>query len=122
MKRLTHILGAAVVGIASLMLSVPSAEAGRLGGPMTETLIVPARQSVFMDMTFVAGEQTVVTVAGNGVTNLELFVYDADGHIIVGAGLYDRKTARIDVYRTGSFRVEVRNLGPIDNAALLTTN
>ncbi len=122
MKRLTHILGAAVVGFASLMLSVPSADAGRLGGPMTETLIVPARQSIYYDVTFVAGEQAVVTIAGNGASNLELFVYDADGHIIVGAGAFDQKTARIDVYRTGSFRIEVRNFGPLDNTAVLTMN
>lgn len=73
-------------------------------------------------MTFVAGERAVITVAGNGNTNLDLLVYDADGHIIVGEGLYDRKTARVDVYRTGSFRIEVRNLGLMDNAALLMTN
>jgi hypothetical protein len=89
---------------------------------MSETIIVPARQSAIYDMQFAAGEQAVVTVAGNGVTNLELFVYDADGHIIVGDGRYDRKTARLDVYRTGSFRVEVRNLGPMDNTVLLITN
>jgi hypothetical protein len=104
------------------MLSVPSASAGRVGGPMSETIVVPARQSATYDIHFAAGEQAVITVAGNGVTNLDLFVYDADGHVIVGEGRYDRKTARLDVYRTGSFRVEVRNLGPMDNTVLLMTN
>ena len=122
MKRLTQILGAAVIGIASLMLSVPSVEAGRQGGPMTQTIVVPTRQSVYYDMTFVAGERAVVTVTGNGAASLELFVSDAYGHITVGAGSNNRKTARIDVYRTGSFRVQVRNLGAVNYTAVLTTN
>ena len=122
MRLLRNTIGAAVLGIASLMLSVPSASAGRLGGPTSETLVVPGSQSVRMDMTFVAGERAVITVAGNGTTNLDLLVYDADGHVIVGEGLYDRKTARVDVYRTGTFRVEVKNLGPSNNPVVLMTN
>ena len=122
MRLLRTTIGAAAIGIACLTLSVPEANAGKVGGPLSQTVIVPANQTVNYDFQFVAGEPAVITVSGNGVTNLELLVFDADGHVTVGDGRYDRKTVRVDVYRTGTFRIEIRNLGPIDNTVLLMTN
>jgi hypothetical protein len=53
---------------------------------------------------------------------LILYVYDADGHVTIGAGSWDRKTANLNVYRAGVFRVEVRNLGASNDTFMLTTN
>ena len=122
MRLLSTSIGAAAIGLACLSLSVPAANAGRVGGPLSQTVIVRGNQIADFSFNFVAGEPAVITVSGNGVSNLELLIYDADGHVTIGDGRFDRKTARVDVYRTGTFRVEIRNLGPVDNTVTLVTN
>jgi hypothetical protein len=122
MKRLMRTLAAAVLGAATLTVPTQWAEAGRLGGPASDSGTVAANQSVFFDVAFAAGEPAIVTVVGSGNSTLDLFVYDADGNVTPGAGGGDRKTAVVDVYRAGTFRVEIRNLGPSMNSFVVRTN
>jgi hypothetical protein len=66
----------------------------------------------------------VVMINGTDNAMIQVFMYDADGHVVTSTGLADRKivTVSIDVYRAGVFRVEVRNLGNRDCSFLLRTN
>ncbi len=122
MNRLMRILGAAVVGIATFAASNPMADAGRIGGAISTAATVPPYQSVYFDVPFAAGESALVSSMGNGSTNLDLFLHDSAGNVAVGTGFADRKTASMYVHRAGFFRIEVRNLGPVANSFVLSTN
>jgi hypothetical protein len=49
-------------------------------------------------------------------------LYDSDGHVALGYGGWNQKTVSMNVYRTGSFRVEIFNVGVIDSPVYVTTN
>jgi hypothetical protein len=109
MIRFTRFLTTLIALGLCLALSNWTADAGLIGGPVSQHATVPAGESVFYDVQLRVG-QTVVTVIGNGRTILNLYVYDTDGHTIVGTGKWDRKVAVVSVYREGYFRIEVRNM------------
>lgn len=121
MKRAIQAIGALMAGLA-LSIAVNPVLAGRMEGPTSVVATAPVGLSVYYDMTLVAGEPTVMTVIGNGRSILFVMIYDADGHVAVGAGSNDRKMVSMDVYRTGVFRVEVRNIGVADDTFTLSTN
>jgi len=100
----------------------PAVTAGRTDGPLTTVSTVPADTSVFYDIHFAAGEPAIVTMTGSGTSMMFVMIHDFDGHVAVGRGTFDRKTASMDVYRAGVFRVEVRNVGSRNNTFTLTTN
>jgi hypothetical protein len=120
MKPFIHALVAA--GLVGLALSGPRAEAGRIGGPASETATVPAHQSMFFDVPLAANEFATITVVGRGNATLELYVHDADGNVTTGSGSGSGKTAVVGVYRSGMFRVEVRNIGPAMSTAVISVN
>jgi hypothetical protein len=122
MKRFTHILAATILGVAMLTLGGQNADAGRIGGPATDIATVPTSQSIYFDVPFAAGSPAVVSITGGGTTNVDLYVYDADGNVTQGVGFGDRKAAVIGVYRTGYFRVEVRNTGLVPSTVVISTN
>ncbi len=99
-----------------------SAEAGRVGGPMTVTVTVPAGQSVYYDVPFNANELATANVRGTGRSMVQVNLYDADGNVAIGHGNWDRVSASMNVYRGGSFRIEIVNIGPQDNTVVLMTN
>jgi len=121
MKRFLPIIGIALCASA-LILGNPAAQAGRIGGPMTQIATVPPYESVFFDIDFSGGQPGIVSVNGNGATILHLLMYDGDGHNEIGAGNWDRKAVGMNVYRAGTFRIEVRNMGGRFNTFVFNTN
>ena len=121
MKRI-RMIGVLALVLMMAALASPAAKAGRIGGPMSAVGMVPLGESVYYSMSFTEGDRAIVSVKGNGQSILHLLLYDTDGHIAIGVGGLDTKTVIMDVYRTGVFRVEVRNLGVRDSAFQLTTN
>src|SRR5476649_981125 len=86
--------------------------AGPIRGPLVGTERVQARSTTVFYETFRAGESATISIAGDGDTDLDLYVYDANGNLIARAiGLTDRETVSFLPYVTSSFRIEVRNLG-----------
>jgi len=120
--RRTNLLAAAVLAVCLVIATIPAARAGRVGGPGYMVGVVPAAGSVSYDIPFAAGEMALVTVTGDGSAVLDALFYDADGHSTIGVGTPDTKTVSMDVYRSGTFRVVIRNLGPRDASFRLTTN
>lgn len=110
--------------IAALTLAIASghAEAGRLGGPITDSALVMPGQSLYFDVSFVAGFPAEVAIASQYSDAVELYVYDGDGNVTRGVGLMGRRLATIDVYRTGPFRVELRNTGYLASTVVVQTN
>jgi hypothetical protein len=119
MKPLTYFLGVTLILVATV---VSNARAGRVGGPLATTLDVPGGQSVYLDVPFVGGLPALVKIAGTGRTMMQVNLYDSDGHIATGYGRWDQKTAYMNVYRTGLFRVEIINMGLYDAPVFVTTN
>ena len=119
MKRLTYFFGVTLILLAAV---VSNARAGRIGGPLATTLDVPGGQSVYLDVPFVGGLPALVKIAGTGRTMMQVNLYDSDGHIATGYGRWDQKMASMNVYRSGTFRVEIINMGLYDAPVFVTTN
>jgi hypothetical protein len=77
---------------------------------------------VYFNVTFVAGQPGMIVISGNGNAVLDVVIYDSDGHVLRAGGFGDRKVALLSVYRTGVFRVEVWNYGPLTETFALGTN
>jgi len=120
MKNFTRTLCVGVLAFAAF--AIPHAEAERIGGPTTDSAIVQPGQSVYYNVPFAAGTQAIVSIISQGPPTVELYLYDADGHVTQGIGRFGRRVATMDVYRTGTFRVEVRNLGTVATPVVLATN
>ena len=114
---------AVLLGGFALLLGVTSVEAGRVPGPGKDLKIVQARSTVTYHETFRANELAVVSIVGNGATDLDIYVYDENGNFITAAtGLTDVETVTFTPAWTGVFRIEVRNLGSTWNQCALATN
>lgn len=123
MKRSTKLVGIVLLAILMLAYANPVADAGRVGGSWSTITRVPGGTSVFFDIPFAAGGQASVSIVGDGVSALQLLMYDSDGHTSVASGTLGRLTVAMNVYRAGVFRVEVRNINVYQACNVtLTTN
>jgi hypothetical protein len=97
--------------------------AGRVPTPGFDVARAQARSTVTYHETFRGGEVAVVSIVGDGDTDLDLFVYDEFNNLVAFAnGLSDRETVSFTPRWTGRFRIEVRNLGGVWNEFTLRTN
>ena len=118
MKRYALLL-AAVVGMAAMN----EGYAGPVLGPGTSVKIGEARGSVVYYEPFRGGELGIVSLVGDGSTDLDVFVYDEAGRLVAqGIGLTDIEVVRFVPARTSRFRIEVRNLGTTWNRFTLMTD
>jgi hypothetical protein len=67
---------AAVMGVGGVGL------AGAVGGPRADTTRVNARATNQYTISFRGGEAARITVAGDGDTDLDLYVYDEFGNLV----------------------------------------
>lgn len=97
--------------------------AGPVLGPGTSVKTVEARGSVVYSETFRGGEIGVVSLVGDGSTDLDVFVYDEAGRLVAqGIGLTDVEVVTFTPARTARYRIEVRNLGNVRNRFTLMTD
>jgi hypothetical protein len=124
MKRSIPFVGAATLAATVLVLANSRVVAGRVGGSMSTAATVALGNSVYYDIPFACNERANITVTAAGNAMVQVFVYDANGRVVMNSGVVDRKTVTIafDVNRAGDFRVEVRNLANHDSAFALKTN
>ncbi len=112
-----------LVALVALSLVVVDASAGRLNGPGRNNTICQAFSSVTYHETFYGNELAVVSIVGDGDTDLDVFVYDAAGNLVVrGIGTTDREIVSFMPPATGTYRIVVRNLGNVWNRFSLATN
>jgi hypothetical protein len=96
---------------------------GRVGGGAYRSGRVPAGGVHTYNFTFRAGELARVTVDGDGDTDLDVYVYDENWNLIdFDDDATDYCVAMWYPEWTGTFHVEIRNLGTISNRYVLTTN
>ena len=97
---------------------------GRVGGPASWVRVVEANSRWRLgSVNFRAGEPARVWLAGDGDTDLDLYVYDEHGNTIcTGLSFSDRESCSWTPRWTGPFTIEVRNLGGVWNRFQLATN
>lgn len=104
-----------------LVLSV-SAFAGT-GGEKENATSVAAYGTDRYESVFFGGEVAIVTVVGDGDTDLDLFVYDDNGSLIISdEGSTDVAGVSFVPSFTRRYTVLVKNLGSVYNAYTVRTN
>lgn len=112
----------AVVVVALLATNMSVALAGPTLGPGYAVRRVNANSTMIFNETFRGGEQAVVSIVGDGTTDLDLYIYDNNGRLVDRAiGLTDRETITFFPSFTSNYRIEVRNLGSVWNEFSIVT-
>lgn len=111
-----------LVRIREIEKTVPD-DRGAYGGPKRTQTRVRAKATDVFPISFRGGEQAVVSVSGDGDTDLDLFVFDQKGNLIASAtDGTDDCIVRFYPLRSGLFIVRVKNLGGVYNRYVLATN
>lgn len=100
-----------------------TAQAGDPTGANYGEDIVQALDTASHEVLFAAGETAAVYVSGDGDTDLDLYVYDANGNLVCSDE--DETDEMLCVWtprRTQAYRVEITNLGDVYNAYAIETN
>ncbi len=91
--------------------------------PKTHQDTVQARATDVYSVVFNGGQLAEAGVAGDGVGDLDLFVYDENGNLVCrSSASTDREYCRWWPKWTGPFRIEVQNLGGAADLYRLATN
>jgi hypothetical protein len=111
------------LGIGALFLAVQGVQAGRIGGPGKTVTKVNANSTDKFDVKFEGGKLARVEVKGDGDTDLDLYVYDESGNVVVKD---DDDTDHCIVTWTPSsstkYTIRVVNRGRVYNQYTITTN
>lgn len=99
------------------------AEMGATGGGIQTTRTVDAFTTNSYTIHFLGGRLAEVVVIGDGDTDLDVYVYDENGHLIAqDLGMTDNCYVSWTPRWSGTFTVKVRNRGGVYNRFLLLTN
>lgn len=98
-------------------------ERGAIGGPKRGTTEVKSYGTDVVNLRFKGGENAVITVTGDGDTDLDLFVYDESGNL-VGSDTGGSDDCRVRFFPkwSGVFKIKIKNLGNVYNHYTLVTN
>ena len=107
----------------ALIDDVNSNVRGAVGGPKYSNSYVSAGGTDIYNTQFRAGESAIVTVVGDGDTDLDLYIYDNNGNLIDSDTDYSDNCVCTWVPRwTGTFKIKIVNRGNVYNSYLLRTN
>lgn len=96
---------------------------GSEGGPKRANTDVKAFGTDVITLRFKGGENAVVTISGDGDTDLDLLVYDENGNLVASdTGGSDNCRVRFYPKKSGAFKIKVKNLGNVYNHYQLSTN
>ncbi len=113
----------ACVALCLSVATITLVEAGNIKGPAQGTTICEARGSVVYHETFFGNEMARVAIVGDGSTDLDVFVYDMSGRLVVqGIGLTDVERVTWFPERTQTYRIVVKNLGSTWNRFSMASN
>jgi len=96
---------------------------GAQGGPRQQYDKIGAGGTIVYNVTFNANQIAEVLVCGDGDTDLDLYIYDLNGNLIVyDEGYSDDCYVRFLPYYTVPFQVVVKNRGRVYNRFYIATN
>lgn len=91
-----------------------------IGGSSYNSTSVNGNGTDVYTVSFIAGQTAVVTVVGDGDTDLDLYVYDSNGNLIVKDDDYtDNCIVSWTPKWTGKFKIKVVNRGPVYNRYII---
>lgn len=91
-----------------------------VGGSSYNSTSVNGNGTDVYTVSFIAGQTAVVTVVGDGDTDLDLYVYDSNGNLIVKDDDYtDNCAVSWTPKWTGKFKIKVVNRGPVYNRYII---
>ncbi|OQX98797.1 MAG: hypothetical protein B6I24_04340 [Bacteroidetes bacterium 4572_128] len=100
-----------------------SSSRGAAGGAKAGYKTVAGYSYVYYWVTFYGGSLAEVAVVGDGDTDLDLYIYDENGNLIVRDTSYgDNCYTSWRPNWTGSFKIKVRNRGSLYNKFFIATN
>jgi hypothetical protein len=109
--------------IAAVEKSLQARTRGAVGGPRNAREVVYGDGTMTYQLGFRANELAEIVVAGSGASDLDLYVFDANGNIIVGDEGYSDDCFVSWVPKwTGTFQIVVVNRGRAANRYELYTN
>jgi len=96
---------------------------GALGGPRYQVDAVNAKSYLDYQLAFTAGRLAEIVLSGDGDTDLDLYVYDANGNLIAYSEDYsdDCYVSWVPAW-TGSYTIRVANRGRVYNRFEIATN
>lgn len=103
--------------------SLASKTRGAVGGPRFQVDAVNARSSISYGLNFTAGRLAEIFVSGDGDTDLDLYIYDANGNLVRASDDYSD-----DCYVnwvpswTGRYTIKIVNRGNVYNRFWIGTN
>ena len=109
--------------IAAALGTAPAVPAGTLGGHESHEDRVLASDTDTYSLWFTGDELAGVVVIGDGDTDLDLRVYDESGNLVASdTDWTDFCVVFWTPGRSGTFRIEIENLGDVYNAYILAVN
>lgn len=109
--------------IASVEKTIGDATRGAYGGPKISYDRVLANSIITYSVTFNAGLLAEVGIIGDGDTDLDLYIYDLNGNLIVAdTGYSDSAYVSFFPYYTVPFTIKVVNRGKVYNNFTIMTN
>lgn len=99
------------------------AQRGNINGPSRDYAAVNGKSYMDYTASFVANQLAEVLVSGDGDTDLDLYVYDSNGNLIVSDTDYsDDCYVRWVPAWTGRYTIRIVNRGPVYNRFVILTN
>ena len=125
MKCAFRLLSTAALALCLLApLATNTALAGAVPVPKAGHTRVHAYTTDIYHISFRAHEEAQVAISGDGDTELDLYVYDENGHLIASddEGSEDDRSVSWTPRWTGRFTIKVVNRGSVYNAYGIATN
>ena len=107
----------------AVLAKLPAATRGATNGARENFDEVNAYSTDVYTISFDANEPAAVGLSGDGSTDLDLYVYDQNGNLICtsnGAG--DDEACSWTPVWTGPFKIQVKNVGGVENYYAIVTN
>lgn len=99
------------------------AQRGNINGPSRDYGVVNGNSYVDYTASFAANLLAEILVSGDGDTDLDLYVYDSNGHLIASDTDYsDDCYVRWIPAWTGRYTIRIVNRGPVFNRFVILTN
>lgn len=96
---------------------------GRVGGPVRHHDNIPAHSTHIYRILFKGGEPVMVSLSGDGDTDLEMYIYDEDDNMVYDDAVFCSANEPIFTPKwTSRYKIKIVNKGNVYNRYVLSIN